>query len=72
MAREDFAQSLQAAMEEAGDGGGGFIELQADVGQRKALQMVEDDGLALSLWQARQGIGQPEQLFRSDGLLAGR
>jgi hypothetical protein len=59
-------------MQEAGDGGIGFSQGLRGFGERAALQMVQDDGLALWLGQLCQRISEAKEILVAHRLLARR
>src|SRR5262245_22214007 len=72
IAGEKLAQAFETAMEQTRNSSGGLVELAGDLRQRQALQVVENDRLALRFGQACQGIGHGEQLLGPNRLLARR
>ena len=63
---------LEAALDEAGDGHGTAAEVGADLGQRQALPVLQDQGFALGFGQLLEGLGQADGLFGLLGVLARR
>ena len=63
-------QSLETAVEQSGDGRFGRAELESDLGEGPALQMMKLDGSALAFGQSRERLSHPEQFFVADRALA--
>ena len=69
---EVFAELPEPALEQRGDGGRAPVEVPADLGQRPALAVLEQQRLALRLGQLGQGLHQQHRLLVPLGPLAGR
>src|SRR5262245_14476930 len=69
---EGFPQLAQAALQQAGQGGGGLAHLGGDGRHGLPEQVVPFDRLALGLGQGGQGVGQADELLAAVGLLARR
>src|ERR1700733_3087168 len=65
---QQFAETGQASLEQAGHRHGRPVETTADVGQGHALPVLHDERLALRLGQRQESIGQTDGGFLGDGL----
>ena len=63
-------RALRPRWSNAGDGRFGRAELESDLGERPALQMMQLDRPALAFGKSRERLGHPEQFFVADRALA--